>query len=37
MSKKKLTGEVYSPSNEVIDYAHIKDWDKLNEFAVKNM
>lgn len=29
----KMTGEVYYPSEEVIQKAHIKDWDKLNKEA----
>ncbi|MFA3781662.1 acetate--CoA ligase [Melioribacteraceae bacterium 4301-Me] len=33
---KELSGEVYYPSEEVINYARIKDWEELNEFAKKN-
>jgi len=33
MAKKKLQGEVFYPPKEVIDNAHIKDWDKLNKQA----
>ncbi|MDZ7766957.1 MAG: acetyl-coenzyme A synthetase N-terminal domain-containing protein [Melioribacteraceae bacterium] len=33
MAKKKLKGEVFHPSKEVIENAHIKDWDKLNKEA----
>jgi len=33
MAKKKLQGDVYYPSKEVIENAHIKDWDKLNKEA----
>lgn len=33
MTDKKLNGEVYYPSEDVIKSAHIKDWDKLNEEA----
>jgi acetyl-CoA synthetase len=33
MSENKLHGEVYYPSEEVIEKAHIKDWDKLKEQA----
>ncbi len=31
MSEKALSGEVYFPSKDVINNAHIKDWNKLNE------
>ncbi|MBI5324932.1 MAG: acetate--CoA ligase [Ignavibacteriae bacterium] len=31
MSNQALSGEVYLPSKDVINQAHIKDWDKLNE------
>jgi acetyl-CoA synthetase len=37
MAKKEMKGEVYYPSKEVIKKAHVKDWDKLNEFASKNL
>ena len=33
MAKKKLQGDVYYPPKEVIENAHIKDWDKLNKEA----
>lgn len=33
MAKKKLQGEVFYPLKEVIENAHIKDWDKLNKQA----
>ncbi|KAF0152097.1 MAG: acetyl-coenzyme A synthetase [Ignavibacteria bacterium] len=36
MNNTKLVGEVYFPSKEVIEKAHIKDWDKLNDYAAKN-
>ncbi len=36
MSNKKLSGEVYFPSKEIIEKAHIKDWDSLNEYATNN-
>ena len=36
MNSKKLNGEVYYPSEEVISKAHIKDWEQLNEFATNN-
>ncbi|MFA7420816.1 MAG: AMP-binding protein, partial [Melioribacteraceae bacterium] len=36
MSNTNLTGEVYFPSKEILEKAHIKDWDKLNEFALNN-
>ncbi|MGK9367318.1 acetate--CoA ligase [Melioribacter sp. Ez-97] len=31
-----LSGEVYYPSEEVIKNANVKDWDELNERAVKD-
>ncbi len=34
---KKLNGEVYYPSGEVVNNANLKDWDNLNEFASKNL
>lgn len=37
MSKKKLQGDVYSPSPKTIEYAHVKDWEELNEFAAKKL
>ncbi|MBI3123804.1 MAG: acetate--CoA ligase [Ignavibacteriales bacterium] len=36
MSNTKLSGEVYYPSKEIIEKAHIKDWDALNEYATNN-
>lgn len=36
MADKKLHGEVYYPSKEVVKKAHIKDWDKLKEKADKD-
>ncbi len=36
MSNKKLSGEVYYPSQETIDKANIKDWDELNKYAGDN-
>ncbi|MEJ5350701.1 MAG: acetate--CoA ligase [Melioribacteraceae bacterium] len=36
MINNKLTGEVYYPDQEVINKAHIKNWDELNEFAKKD-
>lgn len=33
MHSKQLSGEVYYPTKEVIEKAHIKNWDELNEFA----
>jgi len=33
MSNKNLTGEVYYPSEEVTNYANIKNWDELNTKA----
>jgi len=36
MINNKLTGEVYYPNQEVINKAHIKNWDELNEFAKKD-
>jgi acetyl-CoA synthetase len=32
----KMTGEVYYPSEEVIQKAHIKDWEKLNKEATED-
>ena len=34
MATKKLSGEVFYPSQESIDNAVLKDWDKLNNFAL---
>ena len=36
MASKKLSGEVFYPSNEVIEKAHIKDWDELDKRAKKD-
>ena len=36
MAKKKFEGEVFFPSKEIIESAHIKDWDKLNKEAHKD-
>lgn len=36
MHSKQLSGEVFYPPQEVIEKAHIKDWDELNEFAKKD-
>jgi acetyl-CoA synthetase len=36
MSTKKLSGEVYYPSEEVIKKAHIKDWEELDKKAKKD-
>ncbi len=36
MDEKKLSGEVYYPSDEVINKAHIKDWEELAERAGKD-
>jgi len=33
MSNKNLTGEIYYPSEEVTNYANIKNWDELNTKA----
>lgn len=33
MKTKQLSGEVYYPSEEVIEYSHSKDWDKVRESA----
>ena len=35
-SKPQLEGEVYYPSNEVIDQARLKDWDEMAEKARKD-
>ncbi len=36
MNNKKLIGEVYYPSEEVINNATIKDWDELDKSAKKD-
>ncbi len=36
MLNKKLSGEVYYPSEEIIQKAHIKDWDALDKQAKKD-
>ncbi len=36
MSNKKLSGEVYYPSEEILLNAHIKDWDALDKQAKKD-
>lgn len=36
MQEKKMTGDIYYPAQEVIDNAHIKDWDELNRIASEN-
>lgn len=36
MSGKKLSGEVYYPSQETIDKANIKNWDELDKYADDN-
>ncbi|MEW6652753.1 MAG: acetate--CoA ligase [Bacteroidota bacterium] len=36
MNNTKLSGEVYFPSKDVLDKAHIKEWDTLNEYALNN-
>lgn len=36
MAKKKMKGEVFYPPKEVIESAHIKDWEKLNKEAHDN-
>ncbi len=36
MSDKKLSGEVYYPSEDVLQYANLKDWNELYEFAKKD-
>lgn len=36
MSAKKLSGEVFYPSEEIINKAHIKDWDALDAEAKKD-
>ena len=35
-SKLQLEGEVYYPSNEVVDQARLKDWDEMAEKARKD-
>jgi acetyl-CoA synthetase len=36
MAEKKLEGDVYYPSKEVIDQANIKDYDKLYKYSIEN-
>jgi acetyl-CoA synthetase len=36
MATKKLTGEVYHPSDEVLRRAHVKDWDSMSDFALRD-
>ena len=36
MSKNELRGDVYYPSEEIINNAHIKNWDQLSEEATEN-
>ncbi|MDH7603289.1 MAG: acetate--CoA ligase [Melioribacter sp.] len=36
MLNKKLHGEVYYPSEDVLNKSHIKNWDELNELAKKD-
>ncbi len=36
MSSKKLSGEVFYPSEEIINKAHIKDWEALDKEAKKD-
>ncbi len=33
---KKLTGEVFYPSEQTLNKARVKDWDELNKFATEN-
>src|SRR5512141_1221105 len=35
--KKQMDGEVYYPSNEVVEQARLKDWDALAEKAQKDL
>ena len=34
---KKLSGEVYYPSKQVVEQARLKDWDKLAKSARKDL
>ena len=34
---KELSGEVFYPSKEVLRNSRVKDWDKLNDFAAKDL
>lgn len=36
MSSQKLSGEVYYPSNAIIEKAHIKNWEETNQRAKKD-
>jgi acetyl-CoA synthetase len=37
VARKKLTGDVYYPSKQVIEEARLKDWDKLAKSAGKDL
>ncbi|MBI5216232.1 MAG: acetate--CoA ligase [Ignavibacteriae bacterium] len=37
MNQSKLEGEVFYPSQEVIEQARVKDWDALAKFADENL
>jgi acetyl-CoA synthetase len=37
VARKKLTGDVYYPSKQVVEEARLKDWDKLAKSAAKDL
>ncbi len=36
-AKPKMEGDVYYPSDEVVEQANIPDWDEMAQFALKNL
>jgi acetyl-CoA synthetase len=36
-AKPKLEGDVYYPSEEVVAQANVPDWDKVANFALKDL
>ncbi len=36
MTDKKLSGEVYYPSDEIVNNANVKNWDEVNKYAFEN-
>jgi acetyl-CoA synthetase len=36
MTDKKLSGEVYYPSDKIINNSNIKNWDEVNDYATNN-
>ena len=35
--EKEMVGDVYYPSPEIIEHAHIKDYDAVNEAAMNDL